>query len=533
MEEQPERQQTGKAVQKHGSKAVRTRAISTAVGIYLGSVIAGPTVIYRLVATERNWGEFWRVAAGPTGTMLAAAGVVLGAWLTLRNGESTRLQDRETSDQDRRSAAERDLRSRFTSAAEQLGDPRFNVRQAGAYAMAAIADDWLTLARDEPAGEREAQVCVDVLCGHLRNAPPELVANDKNVAPADQPVREVILNIIGSHVRFETELSWQNLRFDLTGAHLHEVSFGNCQFSGRLILTRAQFSGEHAIFTGSVFSRNAFDHSHFRSGITAEFARTHWDSPAAFDRVTFAGSGIFDHSHFNSGGSFKGASIGTAQRGATEVSFNSAKFDDDVDFTFMEVHCGLSFRLGTFNGRARFERLAADRQHGLVSFNGATFHQHADFEFCRFGSHADFRGAKFFATGRTPKALDDTNFDGEEAIWFRNAEFCMSAFAGVHFEREVSFYDADFEYEAPFPGSTFKAPVRFEKATFQHGANFVGAGFHCGANFYRVNYGTHPVDFTNPTAWNDVRVDWDGSSPYPSRIASQPPNVLPVDWPDS
>lgn len=514
-------------------KGVRTRAISTAVAFYLGSVIAGPAVIYRLAATERNWGEFWRVAAAPTGTMLAAAGVVLAAWMTLLNGEATRHQDRESTNQDRRSAAERDLRSRFSSAAEQLGDPRFNVRQAGAYAMAAIADDWLALAPDEPAGDREAQVCIDVLCTHLRNPPPEPVAEDKNAAPADQPVREVIISIIGSHLLFDDELSWRYMEFDLTGAHLHDVNLAQCQFNGWLTMTRARFSGDHATFTGAYFSNTTFDHTHFHPGITAEFNYTNWDSAAQFENATFAGSAIFDHSNFYAGTNFNGASIGTTQGGASEISFRKTTFDADADFTYMTVHCPLSFDNAVFARPARFTRLTTSPQRASVSFQSATFKAHADFENCQFGGHTNFSDTKFLGTDKTPKSLDDTYFDGEQAIWFRKTLFSVATFTQVHFEREVCFYGADFEYEAPFRGATFAAPVRFEKATFQHGAIFCGAGFHHGANFYRVNYGTHLVDFTAPTAWNDVRVDWDGSSPYLMSIATQPTNVLPADWPDS
>jgi hypothetical protein len=129
-----------------GLKDIRLAVISGAVIVYLICGCAGPPLVYWLVTQEQNWGQFWRVAAGPSGTVLAAAGAVFAAYLALLNGERNRNQDRESTDWDRRIEVERDLRARFMSAAEQLGDQRFHVRQAGAYMMAAIADDWLSFA---------------------------------------------------------------------------------------------------------------------------------------------------------------------------------------------------------------------------------------------------------------------------------------------------------------------------------------------------------------------------------------------------
>jgi hypothetical protein len=48
-------------------------------------------------------------------------------------------------------------RSRYTSAAQQLGDSQAAVRLAGVYAMAYLADEWA-----------EQRQCVDVLCAYLR-----------------------------------------------------------------------------------------------------------------------------------------------------------------------------------------------------------------------------------------------------------------------------------------------------------------------------------------------------------------------------
>lgn len=509
------------------------RAITVAVALYLASVGGGPALIYWLFAEDQDWGEFWRVAAAPTGTMLAAAGAVLAAYLALLNGERSRKVDRESTDRDRRVATERDLRARFTAAAEQLGDERINVRQAGAYAMAGIADDWLSLAADEPMGAREAQVCIDVLCAVLRRTPVDTPDDDKADEPADQPVRTVIIHIFALHLQRQAQPSWRNLRFDLIGAHLHDVNLSHCHFDGSLILTEAQFSGQQAVFTGSHFSNTAFDRARFQAGTAAEFTHTTWNTAAMFEYTIFGGSSDFDHSQFESGASFTGASIGTAEGGASEVSFEEAEFAGTTDFSYVNAYCSLRFDKAIFTGPANFRRFDSEKpQHdGSVLFRGATFHGPVEFEYCQIGGLADFRKTTFLGTATTPTTLDETFFDGEEAVRFVEAKFSICEFGQVRFEREVSFYGAKFVFEGPFQGAIFAAPVRFEKATFNGGATFRKVEFRCGADFYRVDFGDQPIDFTEPASWNDVRVDWDGSSPFITSGLIQPDNVLPANWP--
>ncbi|WP_255485569.1 pentapeptide repeat-containing protein [Mycobacteroides sp. LB1] len=399
--------------------------------------------------------------------------------------------------------------------------------------MAAIADDWLALAADEPMGAREAQVCVDVLCAILRAAPADQPAADKTEEPSDQPVRSMIIHIIASHLRRDTEPSWRQLRFDLKGAHLHDVNLSECHFQGSLILANAHLSGEQATFTDSHFANVTFDHATFQTGTTAEFTHTTWDTTAVFQYTEFGGNLNFDRANFNAGASFTGASLGTRVGAASEASFKEAEFVGTADFTYARVYCSMAeFYGATFNGPALFKRLQANQpeKSASISFHSATFHGPADFEACHVGSHTDFRESKFLGDLKTPTALDDTYFDSEEAVRFNDAEFVVAEFDKAQFSRQVSFYGAKWIFEARFPSAKFTAPVRFEKTTFHNGATFVGVEFVCGADFYRVDFGDQPVDFTNPAVWNDVRVDWDGSSPFHSSVPPQPSNVLPEDW---
>lgn len=513
-----------------GAKGTRPGGTSVAVGVYLVSVSVAPAAVYWCVTNAQDWGEFWRIAAGPTGTMLAAAGAVFAAYLALFNGERTRRQERDLTDRDRRVATERDLRARFTSAAEQLGDRRLNVRQAGAYVMAGVADDWLSLAGEEPAGPKEAQVCIDVLCANLRDDSGDDAGAEE---PPDQSVRSVIIHIIASHVRAGVEPSWRQHRFDLSGARLHDINLSKCHFQGSLTLSGAQFSGQQAIFSGSRFANATFDGARFWAGTVAEFTDTTWNTTADFKGTTFGGFADFERTHFKAGASFVGASLGTSSAGGGGVSFKHAEFVGVADFSNATVYDSLAFCAATFRGNARFVRMkGAIPQHpASVSFHSATFHGPADFENCAIGDQADFRKSTFLGTARTPVSLDDTDFDSDAAVRFANARFCGSEFGQACFNREVSFYGAEFFFRASFPCAVFAAPVRFENAKFDGGVTFRDAHFTCGADFYRVRFGTDPVDFTDPVVWNDVRVDWDGQSPFPTSIPHQPSNVSPPDWP--
>ncbi|WP_235677055.1 pentapeptide repeat-containing protein [Mycolicibacterium porcinum] len=502
--------------------------------LYFVFVCAAPVLAYWAFTRQQNWGEFGRVVAGPIGTVLAAGGAVLAAYLALLNGDRTRAQDRETVDRDRRLQTERDLRARFMSAAEQMGDERFTVRQAGAYTMAAIADDWLALAAGDSLQQREAQVCIDVLCASLRDPAGDNTTGQRE-EPRDQPVRQVIIRIIASHLRGDTETSWKHLEFDLSGAHLHDVDLSQCHFDGRLSLREASFSGEQATFTGSHFADTTFNAAVFHPGTTAEFAGSTWSTAAQFERTKFGGSVTFDGATFLAGVCLLGAWLGTPSEGASEVSLRSTTFFGTADFSYAKVFCPfVVFDKATFKGSALFSSLKANhpQHHSSVSFLEATFEGPADFRDIGIGGQANFRQTKFLGDQSTSASQDDVDFDSDDAVRFDHAQLWIAEFVSALFTREVSFYRTTFQTRAQFRAAVFDTPARFEAATIENGANFRNVDFSCGATFHRAEFGDDPVDFSDPVAWNDVRFDWDspGTRFVTSRL-TQPPNVLPSQWP--
>jgi hypothetical protein len=105
-----------------------------------------------------------------TAAVIAVGGVVLtviatvavqisGRRATSRDTQKALEEQREQLDRTLAEQRTRTLNERFATAAGQLGsDKPPEVRLAGVYAMAGLADDW----------PENRQTCVDVLCGYLR-----------------------------------------------------------------------------------------------------------------------------------------------------------------------------------------------------------------------------------------------------------------------------------------------------------------------------------------------------------------------------
>ncbi|WP_146251255.1 pentapeptide repeat-containing protein [Nocardia tenerifensis] len=117
------------------------------------------------------------------------------------------------------------LAKRYQDAAALLGHDRAAVRRAGVYAMARLADDW----------PEQRQVCVDVLCGYLKMPP----VNEKS----EPEVRAAITDVLAAHLRRDTtEVSWSDLRIDLSYAHLDQLDFSDTVFRRRVNFREAMFA---------------------------------------------------------------------------------------------------------------------------------------------------------------------------------------------------------------------------------------------------------------------------------------------------
>lgn len=276
-------------------------------------------------------------------------------------------------------ATERRVTDLYGQAVEQLGHDKAAVRLGGLYSLE-------RLAQDHP---QHRQTVIDVVCAYLRMPfqPPELALIGDQQSSADQSpphtdhndsgtrqelqVRLAAQRLITRHLTLRADIYgqppgipdtyWEGMNIDLTGAHLIDFDFSQCQ-PQRADLRRAQFSG-HARFDGARFSGTArFNGARF-SG-TALFNRADFSGNAGFAGTDFSGDAGFDRARFSA-----------------DTRFDEARFSGDASFSRAE-----------FSGDAGFARAHFS---GDAWFNGADFSEHARFDGARFSRDARFDGARF------------------------------------------------------------------------------------------------------------------------------------------
>jgi uncharacterized protein YjbI with pentapeptide repeats len=282
--------------------------------------------------------------------------------------DRTLAEQREQLDRTLAEQRTRTLNERFATAAGQLGsDKPPEVRLAGVYAMAGLADDW----------PENRQTCVDVLCGYLRipyepDPGDEALQEDRHTFRASREVRHTVIRVITAHLK--ANAPWHGLNFDFTDVVFDggdfadarfsggEVSFRGTQFSGGTVDFRmAEFSGGEVSFGGAAFSGGRVD---FRG---AEFSVGTVD----FRLAAFSGGTV---------------GFGGAEFSGGTVDFSGAHFSDGrVDFRAAEFSDGrVIFRDVRFSGgRVGFRSAAFSG--GRVGFGGAAFS----------GSTFDFDDAEF------------------------------------------------------------------------------------------------------------------------------------------
>jgi uncharacterized protein YjbI with pentapeptide repeats len=394
--------------------------------------------------------------------------------------------------------AERELRTRFTQAVTLLSDPdKPTTRQAGVYALGALADDWTNYGRVD-----ERQVCIDVLCGYLRARwdPKSEDADD------ERRIRAAAFSLIAEHHRPESDRpSWDGAHFNIRNAivdfdvdfsvvtvsasHIdlsestfsgHTTKFDGANFSGGIVdFTGAVFSGGVVQFMVARFSEGevSFKDAEF-SGSTVDFAGvdfaggTVWFTGAVFS----GGAVLFGHGAFSGGK----VAFGKAQFSGGFVDFSDAKFSDaTVQFDRSRFSAGTVHFL-----RAQFLS-ARELAYGGASGGGVTFDEArfvggvVDFSVAKFvGGLVRFEDAQFSAgTVR----FDEAQFTAGSVL-FARAQLAGGTirFNGAHFAGGYRFlFDFSgaywYYYESNPPISVWFNRARFVGTTVRFdGAQFLG-----------------------------------------------------------
>lgn len=219
----------------------RRRWLVSVVALVVAGALAAILFMPRLIAENWKAGAtdpqyIWPAAQTvlfTAGGLIAVVGVVLSVsrhWDELDSSERDRL----------RLDAERvqELRSRFVDAVTLLSNENPVQRQAGLFALGALADDW-----SSRGNERESQVCVEVICAYLRAPLPDGLVD---TPPAEIPVKSAGYDVIGDHLRPSASPHWHSRRINLTGAHIDfTVEWRDATFvnGSRVWLDRATIAG--------------------------------------------------------------------------------------------------------------------------------------------------------------------------------------------------------------------------------------------------------------------------------------------------
>lgn len=134
--------------------------------------------------------------------------------------EDQREQDQQRWEDQKARDEIKNLRKRFSDATGQLADERPTVRRSGAYAMAALADDWRSLGNDF-----ELKVCIGVLAAYVTTPNPTYTDNDgRPDAGDDGLVRALIVSLLSKKIDSQFQDLWGNYTL-LHYADLRSVAF--------------------------------------------------------------------------------------------------------------------------------------------------------------------------------------------------------------------------------------------------------------------------------------------------------------------
>ena len=334
----------------------------------------------------QRWLTNWRGASAGAGSLdlvkvsLTTIGGIGGTgYLVIK------YRERASAERAERDAEQNRAEQRLLSGVQQLGSGSPQVRIAGVYSLADVADTYR--------GEYRQRV-VSILCGYLRTRRgerrtivneqdgPEQSSEKKVYVSHDGAVESTVLEVLVRHLRkrrektkhreavtqlVEDDQLWCDCTIDLHDAVLTEI----------------------ADFRGATFNRDA----NFR-GATFTNDANFWDATfkryADFRRATFKRYADFWDAAFTNDANFWGAT-----------------FKRYADFWRAAFNREANFRGATFKRDADFRDAAFTND---ADFWGATFKRDADFRDAAFTNDANFRGATF-SRSAPPKGLPPEQVD--------------------------------------------------------------------------------------------------------------------------
>ncbi|MFG2249011.1 pentapeptide repeat-containing protein [Spirillospora sp. NPDC048823] len=367
---------------------------------------------------------------------------------------------------------------------ELLGHDKAAVRLGGLYSLE-------RLAQDHP---YYRQTVTDVVCSYLRMPFPiprghdnqSEQRDDQTVQDPELQVRLTAQRLLKRHLTaterdHHPSTYWDGIDIDLTGAHLIDFDFTDCQPTSATF-TKTQFIGP-AWFSGAQFARDA------------SFGDVQFTGDASFGDVQFAGDARFSGTEFRGATQFRGAQFsGKAEFGRAQFSkgawFSGAEFSGGAWFGEAKF-CGtiIEFKGAQFSGTAWFSRAQFS---GDAWFSEAKFSGDAWFGEAKFSGDAEFSGAQFSRNAEFARVqinrnagFTATQFTGAAAFSGAqingDARFSRTQFRGAGWfgDAQISgyawFHEAEFSGDAWFSRAKFSGTAEFSEAQFEHEPNFVEA----------------------------------------------------------
>ena len=386
-----------------------------------------------------------------------------------------------------RSASERgDADEKLLNAVQQLGDSSAQVRIAGVYALADVADTYRS---------SFPQRIVDILCGYLRT-PRE----------KDGATESTIFKILSQHLRPDSqnrESSWSGFEIDLHGATLTEtLDLSGCHFNGLADFEGTKFQGK------TTFREAKFEEFvSFRSAEFQEVDFLGYTDPAGGKHLTFSKGASFENATFHKDIDFEDFIFDH------EAKFKNATFKQRANFQDVTFKKGFDFtRTSASNSEATFDSVAifkgatfnrgdslpvsnTDEHSDQTDFNGTIFNGKADFSESTFTDEVSFRSAEF----QEVDFLGYTDPAGGKHLTFSKG----ASFENATFHKDIDFEDFIFDHEAKFKNATFKQRANFQEAIFEQNADFHSASFmqHSNCSTFDILEHSNQAEF-NGTIFN-------------------------------